>query len=412
MFEQKFKNIDDVLQKEANCATELDYAEQISWIFFLKYLDDLEIERENTAFQNIKPFEIVLKKMDYVAPQKAEELDKHSFRKGDIIVTKLGLPLGISAIVENINKGIIVADLVRVRTDPNKINTKYLCYHLNSTLTNSFLNSQQRGTTRPRIRISVIRELPILTPPLEEQRRIVEILDEAFEGIAIAEVNTKKNLANARELFDSYLNKVFNNSKNTQWVTLSDLCVAITDGDRQPPPKASEGIPLITISNIDKQNRTIDFSDTFKVSPGYFNKLKEHREPLQGDILYTVTGSYGIPVIVDDEKKFCFQRHIGLIRPNKQTKSRFLYYLLLSKKVKKQADKCATGTAQKTVGLRSLRKFIVPKISLDDRIEITKKLDDTLKEVIRLEEIYQRKLEALAELKQSILQKAFTGQFT
>jgi type I restriction enzyme, S subunit len=81
-------------------------------------------------------------------------------------------------------------------------------------------------------------------------------------------------------------------------------------------------------------------------------------------------------------------------------------------KVKKQADQCATGTAQKTVGLRSLRKFIVPNISLDDQIEIVNKLDDTSQEVIRLEEIYQRKLKALAELKQSILQKAFTGQLT
>ena len=53
MFEQKFKNIDDVLRKEAGCATELDYAEQISWILFLKYLDDLEIERENTALLTV-----------------------------------------------------------------------------------------------------------------------------------------------------------------------------------------------------------------------------------------------------------------------------------------------------------------------------------------------------------------------
>jgi type I restriction enzyme M protein len=49
MFEQTFKNIDDILRKEAGCATELDYAEQISWILFLKYLDDLEVDRQNRA---------------------------------------------------------------------------------------------------------------------------------------------------------------------------------------------------------------------------------------------------------------------------------------------------------------------------------------------------------------------------
>ena len=62
MFEQKFKNIDDVLRKEAGCATELDYAEQISWILFLKYLDDLEIERENTALLTGETYEPLLDK--------------------------------------------------------------------------------------------------------------------------------------------------------------------------------------------------------------------------------------------------------------------------------------------------------------------------------------------------------------
>ena len=49
MFEQAFKNIDDALRKEAGCATELDYAEQISWLLFLKYLDGLEQDRATEA---------------------------------------------------------------------------------------------------------------------------------------------------------------------------------------------------------------------------------------------------------------------------------------------------------------------------------------------------------------------------
>src|SRR5438128_2128599 len=49
MFEQAFKNIDDVLRQDSGCATELDYVEQTSWILFLKYLDDLEDEKKNEA---------------------------------------------------------------------------------------------------------------------------------------------------------------------------------------------------------------------------------------------------------------------------------------------------------------------------------------------------------------------------
>jgi type I restriction enzyme S subunit len=112
--------------------------------------------------QNIKPFKITLKKMDYVTEEKHLELKRHSYSDGDIIMTKLGNPLGESAIVEGVDDGLIVADLVRIRAQ--KVDTRYLCYHLNSPVTIAYINSQQKGTTRPRVRISVVRDLPIYTP--------------------------------------------------------------------------------------------------------------------------------------------------------------------------------------------------------------------------------------------------------
>ncbi|HEY8032593.1 MAG TPA: N-6 DNA methylase [Methylocella sp.] len=60
MFEQTFKNIDDVLWKEAGCTTELDYTEQTSWILFLKYLDDLEHERALDAELHGKPYAFII----------------------------------------------------------------------------------------------------------------------------------------------------------------------------------------------------------------------------------------------------------------------------------------------------------------------------------------------------------------
>ena len=92
--------------------------------------------------QNIKSFNITLKKMDYVDEDKFYELRRHHYLSGDIIMTKLGNPLGESAIVEGIDEGLIVADLVRIRAQ--KINTRYLCYHLNSPVTKAYINSQQK----------------------------------------------------------------------------------------------------------------------------------------------------------------------------------------------------------------------------------------------------------------------------
>ena len=62
MFEQTFKNIDDILRKDAGCSTELDYAEQSSWILFLKWLDDYEKDKETKSKLDNKKFKPVLDK--------------------------------------------------------------------------------------------------------------------------------------------------------------------------------------------------------------------------------------------------------------------------------------------------------------------------------------------------------------
>ena len=164
--------------------------------------------------QNIKPFNIELKNMDFVTQSKYVELKRHSYKKGDIIMTKLGNPLGASAIVKDIDDGIIVADLVRIRAQ--KINTSYLCYHLNSTITNNFINSQQKGATRPRVKISVVRNLPIYAPSLLEQESIVKKLDALSSKIEKLKTIYQKKLDNLEELKKSILQKAFSGELNTE----------------------------------------------------------------------------------------------------------------------------------------------------------------------------------------------------
>ena len=258
-----------------------------------------------------------------------------------------------------------------------------------------------------------IENILIPTPPLHEQQRIVTILDKAFSAIASIKENAEKNIKNAREIFDSYLEKTISILyEHYEHVRLSDLATDITDGDHQPPPKSQTGIPFITISNIDKMTHKIDFSNTFTVSKEYFKKLKSNRKPQKNDVLYTVTGSFGIPVVIDFNLDFCFQRHIGLIRPTTESSPKWLYYLILSPQLLKQANDSATGTAQKTVSLKALRNFVVPRVPLSEQQRIIAQLDSISIETKKLESIYQKKLTLLDELKKSILQVAFSGELS
>jgi type I restriction enzyme S subunit len=184
-----------------------------------------------------------------------------------------------------------------------EIDDGYLRAFLGSTF--DIFNGSKTGAAIPHLDKDAFYRIILPLPPLPEQKRIVTILDEAFAGIAVATANAEKNLANARELFEGYLAVAFANAN--ELAPLSDLCSDITDGDHAPPPKAERGVPFITISDIVKHTRIIDFHSTFSVPQEYFSKLKPNKKPRRGDVLYTVTGAtLGIPVLVREDREFCF----------------------------------------------------------------------------------------------------------
>jgi type I restriction enzyme M protein len=91
MFEQVFRNIDDILHKEAGCTTELDYTEQSSWLLFLKYLDSLEADKATEAALEGKKYSYILEAPfrweSWAAPKgKDGQLDHHKALTGDDLV--------------------------------------------------------------------------------------------------------------------------------------------------------------------------------------------------------------------------------------------------------------------------------------------------------------------------------------
>lgn len=177
---------------------------------------------------------------------------------------------------------------------------------------------------------------------------------------------------------------------------LSECCQSISDGDHQAPPKSNKGIPFVTISNI--KDNSFDFTNCMHVPQSYYDNLLAKRKPQKGDILYSVVGSFGIPVLMKENVKFTFQRHIAILRPNPHiVEPAYMYYSMLSKAFFLQADAAAIGAAQRTISLSSLQNLTInlPDLPTQRRIaSILSAYDDLIennrRQIKLLEEAAQR----------------------
>jgi type I restriction enzyme S subunit len=160
-------------------------------------------------------------------------------------------------------------------------------------------------------------------------------------------------------------------------------------------------VAFLTIGNVSKGH--LDFSRTRFVSRRYFDDLDEARVPKTGDLLYTVVGSFGIPVVVDTTTEFCVQRHIAILRPLPSTNVRWMYYWLRSGFVFRQAQASATGIAQPTVGLGSLRSFLIPVPPPEAQGRLVQRLDAIMKLCDDLEGTLHRAETAAAKVAEALV---------
>lgn len=187
---------------------------------------------------------------------------------------------------------------------------------------------------------------------------------------------------------------------------MGEICATITDGDHQAPPKAASGIPFLVISDI--INGSISFDNARYVPTDYFNSIQQERKPRYGDILFTVTGSYGVPVKVETLKQFCFQRHIGLIRP--LFIGEILYWWLQSAYIRDICDEKATGTAQKTVSLSMLRELLIPLPPEKEQERIVAEINETHSLIESISKSIKIISKSIINAKSKILDLAMQGK--
>jgi type I restriction enzyme S subunit len=349
--------------------------------------------------------------MNYIPKERFEILKKGKIRKEDILFCLRG-SLGKVASVENLDEGVIASSLVIVRSGSLVLN-KFLLSYFKSNLCSQMIEQFRNGAAQPNLSATSLKKFYCPLPPLDEQKRIVAILDEAFEGIDQAIRNTEKNLANARELFDSYLNfKLLPVASGHLIQTLASITDLIVDCEHKTAPTQEIGIPSIRTPNIGKGY--LIFDNVNRVSEETYELWTKRAKPISGDLILAREAPAGNVGIIPQGERVCLGQRTVLIRPKKnRIDSQFLAFLLLHPLIQKRLLAKSTGATVQHVNMKDIRELKLSELpSIQTQQKLTKELEDLRSQGDRLETIYRQKIAALNELKQSILQKAFTGQLT
>jgi restriction endonuclease S subunit len=264
----------------------------------------------------------------------------------------------------------------------------------------------------------LLKEHSVSYPDFAEQHRIITLLDEAFADIATAKAKAEKNLQNARVLFESYRNSVFE-SRGSDWVEvrLGELCdflngFAFKSGDAV----ADSGTQLVRMGNLyggklDLERNAVYYPDSFSAE---YQRFLLH----EGDIIMSLTGTTGkedfgfaVQVPETDRALLMNQRIVKFesIREDKICREYLLHYLC-SRVFLNLLYPTANGTRQANLSSVTMKMLPVPTPSISLQQQIARSLDSLEVETQHLETIYRQRLTALDDLKKSLLHQAFSGQ--
>jgi type I restriction enzyme S subunit len=290
----------------------------------------------------------------------------------------------------------------------SRIDHKFLYYYLASIV--DLLNELGTGATFKELSGSKLKAVEVPVPPIAEQRRIVAILDEAFEGIATVKAKAEKNLQNARSIFDSFLDSILASSA-WQRKTLGELCSGVEYGSSAKSKKEGR-IPVLRMGNI--QDGRLEWDDLV-----YTDDEDEITKYLlkEDDVLFNRTNSpelVGKTAIYRGEMPAIFAGYlIRIDRKEELLDADFLCYFLNSQAAIDYGKTVVISSVnQANINGTKLKSYPIPAPSLSEQRIIVAKLNDLAGATRRLGYVYERKVAALDALKRSLLHQAFSGQLT
>jgi type I restriction enzyme S subunit len=347
---------------------------------------------------------------------------KRKLQYGDIILEKSGggpkQPVG-RVIIFDKKKGDFsfsnFTSVIRV-SNPEKIDFTYLHRFLFFSYVSGATETMQNHSTGIRnLKFNDYKAIEIPFPPLPEQQRIVAILDKAFAAIAKAKANAEQNLKNARELFESYLQGVFE-KKGEGWEEkiLKDDVDLITGFAFKSKLYSESNDDILLLRGDNIMQGEFRWKDAKRWNKSEYNEFEKY-QLYENDILLAmdrpwVSAGLKCARLSKEFLPALLVQRTACLRNKSFIDNTFLYYLIRSKGFMDYLLSVQTGIGVPHISGSQILGYTYFRPSLTEQQSITRQLDTLSVETKKLEVLYQKKLVALEELKKSILQKAFSGE--
>ncbi len=380
----------------------------------LKKLDTLIIENPKSKFKVRDSFD----KGDYIfftSGIKTKKMNTFLIDGENIF-----LSTGGQAIVSYYNgKASYSTDAYSIKGNPINLNTKFLYYFILLNL-DKIDKNMFKGAALKHLQKKDFKNLSISTPSMQQQKEIVEILDQTFESIDKAKANIEKNIENAKELFQSKINQIFSQTGG-DWEEneFGDVITTLTDYHANGSYKIlKKNVVLKDKEDYAWMIRSTDFEKKFKNQFKYIDKhaynFLSKSKVFGNELIMSKIGNAGkIYLMPKVDRPVSLAMNLFLIRlDEKRVLSEFVFQFLQSKIGKIQIKERVKGTTTKTITKNNVRNIIVlyPPITKQKEIVETLNIMDNHIQSVLL--VYEEELKNLEELKKSILQKAFSGELT
>lgn len=384
-----------------------------------------------TRIETISYGEINLNRVRYVNDVSEKDIDKYKLEFNDILFSHINSDyhLGKTAIFKKKDQTVLHGInllLLRANTDiilPELLNYLFNFYRIKG----EFFKIAQHAVNQSSINQKKLKNLDIPLPPLPEQHRIVEKIEELFSELDNGIENLKKAKAQIKTYRQAVLKSAFEGrltTKNTQklsdlsalsglpegweWVKLGEE-LEVKDGTHDTPKYIEDGIPFITQKNI-KYGQFV-FDNYKMISQEDHDKFYRRSNVKLNDIIISMIGANrGMSAIVKTKKIFSI-KNVGLVKTDENKfLAKYLDYFFKSKIGQKSILSSSKGGAQQFIGLTELRNWLVPKIDIAVQTQIVEEIEKRFSVADKMEAAIDESLKKAEALRQSILKQAFEGK--